>query len=64
MLSYGLTQSPQGKLVYVNYGSREDFAALKAKGVDLNGTIAIARYGGIFRGLKVKGAQEAGAIGE
>ncbi|KAG8926201.1 hypothetical protein FRC01_009216 [Tulasnella sp. 417] len=52
-----------GKLVYVNYGSKEDFDELAAKGVDLTGKIAIARYGGLFRGLKVKGAQEAGAIG-
>ncbi|KAG8908851.1 hypothetical protein FRB99_003091, partial [Tulasnella sp. 403] len=52
-----------GKLVYVNYGRKEDFEELATKGVDLKGTIAIARYGGIFRGLKVKGAQEAGAIG-
>lgn len=52
-----------GKLVYVNYGSKEDFDDLAAKGVNLTGTIAIARYGYLFRGLKVKGAQEAGAIG-
>ncbi|KAG8943630.1 hypothetical protein FRC03_002411 [Tulasnella sp. 419] len=52
-----------GKLVYVNYGSKEDYDELRAQGVDLNGTITIARYGGLFRGLKVKAAQEAGAIG-
>jgi len=39
--------------VYVNYGSKEDFDELKAKGVDLHGKIAIARYGWVFRGLKV-----------
>ena len=32
-------------------------------GIDLNGTIVLTRYGGIFRGLKVKGAQELGAAG-
>ncbi|KAG8860116.1 hypothetical protein FRB96_004139 [Tulasnella sp. 330] len=53
----------KGKLVYVNYGRKEDYDELAAKGVDLTGTIALARYGGVFRGLKVKGAQEAGAVG-
>ncbi|KAL5527160.1 hypothetical protein ACEPAG_5951 [Sanghuangporus baumii] len=53
----------QGKLVFVNYGRKEDYDELEAAGVDFNGTIVIARYGGIFRGLKVKGAQERGAVG-
>ncbi|KAH9850749.1 Zn-dependent exopeptidase [Lenzites betulinus] len=61
---HGLSRggSAQGKLVYANYGTKEDFDKLVAKGVDLNGTIVIARYGGNFRGLKVKGAQEHGAV--
>ena len=54
----------QGKLVYVNYGRKADFDELEKLGVDLTGKIAIVRYGGVFRGLKVKAAQEAGAIGE
>ena len=32
-------------------------------GIDFNGKIAIVKYGGVFRGLKVKAAQEAGAVG-
>lgn len=32
-------------------------------GVNLTGSIILARYGGNFRGLKVKGAQEVGAVG-
>ncbi|KZT74407.1 Zn-dependent exopeptidase [Daedalea quercina L-15889] len=52
----------QGKLVYAHYGRKQDYDELKAKGVDLNGAIVITRYGGIFRGLKVKGAQERGAV--
>jgi N-acetylated-alpha-linked acidic dipeptidase len=32
-------------------------------GVEVNGTIVLCRYGGIFRGLKVKGGQELGAVG-
>ncbi len=50
-------------VVYVNYGTREDFAKLKEMGVDLTGKVVIARYGGNFRGYKAKYAEEAGAIG-
>ncbi|KAJ6490314.1 hypothetical protein C8R47DRAFT_1124198 [Mycena vitilis] len=53
----------QGKLVYANYGAKEDYDALIGKGVNLTGAIVICRYGSIFRGLKVKGAQELGAAG-
>ena len=42
---------------------REDFARLRAAGVDVTGKIVLVRYGGNFRGLKVKAAQEAGAVG-
>lgn len=49
--------------VYVNYGRTEDFAWLKENGVSVKGKIAIARYGELFRGLKVKFAQENGAVG-
>ncbi|KAF8320112.1 Zn-dependent exopeptidase [Clavulina sp. PMI_390] len=52
-----------GPAIYVNYGLPEDFAALRDKGVNLTGTIAVARYGRLLRGLKVKAAQEAGCIG-
>ncbi|THH30685.1 hypothetical protein EUX98_g3498 [Antrodiella citrinella] len=62
---HGLSRGGEvkGKLVYANYGRQEDYKALIDSGVDLNGTIVITRYGGIFRGLKVKGAQELGAAG-
>ncbi|KAI5119745.1 hypothetical protein M0805_004077 [Coniferiporia weirii] len=62
---HGLSRGGEvkGKLVYVNYGRKEDYDGLEAAGVNFTGTIAIARYGGIFRGLKVKGAQERGAVG-
>ena len=50
-------------VVYVNYGLPADYEALKRRGVDVKGKIALARYGGGWRGLKPKLAQEAGAIG-
>lgn len=51
------------EVVYVNYGTREDFQKLKEMGIDLTGKVAIARYGGNFRGYKAKFAEQAGAIG-
>lgn len=42
-----------GPIVYANYGTKEDYEKLVAMGVDLTGKIVLARYGGIFRGLKV-----------
>lgn len=53
----------QGKYVYAGYGLKSDFELLQSKGVDFTGTIALVKYGHNFRGLKVKAAQEAGAIG-
>jgi N-acetylated-alpha-linked acidic dipeptidase len=50
-------------VVYVNYGRREDFAKLAELGVDPRGKIALARYGGNFRGYKARFAQEAGCVG-
>ncbi len=50
-------------VVYVNYGRREDFERLAKLGIDPRGKIALARYGGNFRGYKAKFAQEAGAAG-
>jgi len=60
---HGLSRGGEakGKLVYAHYGRKQDYDALVEAGVDLNGAIVITRYGGVFRGLKVKGAQELGA---
>ena len=54
-----------GPLIYANYGSREDFEMLKKYGVSVNGSIALVRYYGTQtdRGLKVKAAELAGAVG-
>ena len=52
-----------GELIYANYGLQEDYKHLLAQGVDFTGKIVLTRYGGIFRGLKIKGAQELGAAG-
>ena len=53
----------EARVVYVNYGRREDFALLAELGVDPRGKIALARYGGNFRGYKAKFAEAAGCVG-
>jgi len=50
-------------LVYANYGMPEDYKTLERMGVDVKGKIVITRYGGGWRGLKPKLAQEHGAVG-
>ncbi|XP_074073184.1 glutamate carboxypeptidase 2-like isoform X3 [Macrotis lagotis] len=55
---------PEGELVYVNYARTQDFFKLERDlGINCSGKIAIARYGKIFRGNKVKNAQLAGVKG-
>ncbi len=51
------------EVVYVNYGTREDFEMLKELGVSVEGKVALARYGGNFRGYKAKFAEANGAAG-
>jgi N-acetylated-alpha-linked acidic dipeptidase len=59
--------SPSGdaeaEVVYANYGSPDDFDALKKMSVDVRGKIVIVRYGENFRGVKEFVAQERGAAG-
>ncbi|WWD17285.1 hypothetical protein CI109_101725 [Kwoniella shandongensis] len=51
------------KYIYAGYGRKQDFDLLEEKGVDIKDKIALVKYGGCFRGLKIKAAQEAGASG-
>ncbi|KAL1836053.1 hypothetical protein VTJ49DRAFT_5627 [Mycothermus thermophilus] len=60
---YSASGNVTGPVVYVNYGTYQDFEDLVRANVSLAGKVAIARYGGIFRGLKVKRAQELGMLG-
>jgi N-acetylated-alpha-linked acidic dipeptidase len=62
-LIYGADGDVTAPLVYVNYGAPDDYLALARLGVDVKGKIVIVRYGQIWRGLKVKLAQEHGAVG-
>jgi N-acetylated-alpha-linked acidic dipeptidase len=60
---YSATGNVTGPVVYVNYGTFQDYEDLLKANISLKGKVAIARYGGIFRGLKVKRAQELGMLG-
>ncbi|KDQ64377.1 hypothetical protein JAAARDRAFT_27999 [Jaapia argillacea MUCL 33604] len=53
----------EGQLIYANYGTKEDYDYLVASGANLTGKIVLTRYGAIFRGLKIKGAEDLGAAG-
>lgn len=44
-------------------GTRADFQVLKDAGIDLKSKIALVQYGGIYRGTKVKNAQDNGMAG-
>jgi N-acetylated-alpha-linked acidic dipeptidase len=61
--AYSIDGDVTGELVYVNYGVPADYEELARHGVDVKGKIAIARYGGSWRGIKPKVAAEHGAIG-
>lgn len=60
---YSASGDVTASYVYCNYATYQDFEDLLAANVSLKGQIALAKYGGIFRGLKVKRAQELGMVG-
>lgn len=60
--AYAATGSAAAAVVYANYGRVEDFARLRQMGVEVNGTVVVARYGQIFRGDIVRNAEDAGAV--
>ncbi|RXW21968.1 hypothetical protein EST38_g3913 [Candolleomyces aberdarensis] len=52
-----------GTIIEGGYCTKQEFDSFAEKGISFEGSIVLCRYGGNFRGLKVKGAQEAGAAG-
>ncbi|MDZ4701295.1 MAG: M28 family metallopeptidase [Rhodothermales bacterium] len=61
--AYSADGDVTAELVYVNYGTQEDYEDLKEMGIDVAGKIVIARYGRSWRGIKPKLAADHGAIG-
>ncbi len=51
------------ELVYVNQGVPDDYKELDKMGISVKGKIVIVRYGGSWRGIKPRLAQEHGAVG-
>ena len=60
---YSTSGNVTAQYVYVNFGTFQDYEDLIKANISLAGKIALAKYGGIFRGLKVKRAQELGMVG-
>lgn len=60
---YSANGNVTAPFVYVNHGTYHDFEDLVKANISLEGKIAIVKYGSVFRGLKVKRAQELGLVG-
>ncbi|KAK2813214.1 hypothetical protein FQN50_000892 [Emmonsiellopsis sp. PD_5] len=60
---YSASGNVTAQFVYANFGTYHDFDDLVKANVSLEGKIALVKYGFIFRGLKVKRAQELGMVG-
>ena len=61
--AFSIDGEVEGELVFVNYGMPADYEILERYGIDVEGKIAIAKYGRSWRGIKPKLAGEKGAIG-
>jgi len=61
--AYSIDGDVTAPLVYVNRGIPADYEELDRLGISVTGKIAIARYGGSWRGIKPKVAAEHGAVG-
>ncbi|TFK28865.1 Zn-dependent exopeptidase [Coprinopsis marcescibilis] len=62
---HGLSPSGNvtGKAFDGGHCTKKEFDQFSSKGLSLEGTVVLCKYGMNFRGLKVKAAQEAGAVG-
>ena len=60
---YSASGNVTARMVYINFCSYQDFEEVVEAGVELEGRIALCKYGRVFRGLKVKRAQDLGMVG-
>ncbi|CAI0628575.1 unnamed protein product [Linum tenue] len=60
---FGKSGTVSAPVTYANYGRVEDFLTLKEMGVEVNGTIVLAKYGKIYRGDIVDNSYAEGAVG-
>ncbi|XP_022746462.1 probable glutamate carboxypeptidase AMP1 [Durio zibethinus] len=62
--AYSPSGTAQGKVVFVNYGSEDDYSVLGVMGVNVSGCIVIVKKGGsLSRGAIVEIAEKKGALG-
>ncbi|XP_036410856.1 transferrin receptor 1b [Megalops cyprinoides] len=61
-LAYSAVGKKQGKVVYANYGTQEDFAHLQRERMELNGTVILVRAGRISFAEKVANAERQNAV--
>ncbi|XP_021120268.1 N-acetylated-alpha-linked acidic dipeptidase-like protein [Heterocephalus glaber] len=61
--AYAPPGTPQGLLIYANHGTEDDFQYLFNQGINLQGTIALTRYGMAGRGAKAVNAAKYGVAG-
>nr|XP_006637845.1 PREDICTED: transferrin receptor protein 1 [Lepisosteus oculatus]XP_015216756.1 PREDICTED: transferrin receptor protein 1 [Lepisosteus oculatus] len=57
-LAYSATGEVMGRVIYCNYGTPEDFKALVAQDVQLNGTVVLLRAGKLSFAEKVANAEK------
>jgi N-acetylated-alpha-linked acidic dipeptidase len=60
---YSASGDVTAPVIYVNYGTPEDYRELDSLGVSVKGKLVLARYGRNYRGVKAKQAEEHGAVG-
>lgn len=60
---YSKSGKASGPIVYAGSCSYEDFQQLESKNVSVKGAVTLCRYGGAFRGLKVRMSAQHGAVG-
>lgn len=60
---YSKSGEVTAQYVYGNYGRKQDFELLAKNGISVKDKIVLVRYNRLFRGLKVKNAEECGAVG-
>jgi N-acetylated-alpha-linked acidic dipeptidase len=61
--AYAPSADVTAPVVYVNYGTQEDYRVLDSMGISVEGKIALTRYGKCYRGIKTKLAEEHKAVG-
>ncbi len=61
--AYSPSADVTAPVVYVNYGTQDDYRQLDSMGVSVEGKIVLTRYGKCYRGIKTKLAEEHKAVG-